>query len=384
MSASDWRLLALHDYHLQALVHGRDAEAQCWVTEGDDQPPALRDWLAWQLNLPLNATQLETLPPLERNAWLGWRDYYNGQLRSAANRLHDALQGFDNAPENQHLLCNACLGLGKVYTRTGHWKTARAWLLFALERARHADRQFDILRGYGALGELLLRTGHTKAAHACISTSYHLLPPGKGQQAKQLNYLATTLMRSKEYLRAESLLMSARLMARDSDDETSQLHALARLQFMRWDKHGADGGHILDELSKTLPARPTPVAAGFIYLGQALRAWPTDILSSRANVRSALQRAGEHFGPALPMESAWVSQLQKQLDGGSLSLSETVYDCLSLTPYWPPTSTAVLDRTWQQLPIIDDNGFAWLGNTPGSYASFRIEDMRRQRQCFFI
>jgi tetratricopeptide (TPR) repeat protein len=384
MTTSNWRLLALHDYHLQALVHGHDGEARRWVNEGSEQPSALRDWLSWQLHLPLNAAQLETLPLSQRSAWLGWRDYYSGQFPSAANSLHDALKHLDDLPENQHLLCNAALGLGKVYTRTGHWQAARAWLLFALDTARHADRQFDILRGYGALGELLLRAGHTKAAHACISASYHLLPPGKGQQAKQLNYLATALMRSKEYLRAESLLMSARFMARDSHDQTSRLHALARLQFLRWDKQGADSGHILDELSETLPANPTPVAAGFIHLGQALRGWQTDVSSSRSTVHFALQQAGEHFGPALPMERAWVSQLQQQLDDRPLALSATVCDCLALTPYLPPTGSAVLDRTWQQLPIGDGNGFAWLGHTQGYHASFGIVDIRRQRQCFFI
>jgi hypothetical protein len=84
------------------------------------------------------------------------------------------------------------------------------------------------------------------------------------------------------------------------------------------------------------------------------------------------------------MERAWVSQLQQQLDDRPLTLSATVCDCLALTPYLPPTGSAVLDRTWQQLPIGDGNGFAWLGHTQGYHASFGIVDIRRQRQCFFI
>lgn len=384
MTASDWRLLALHDYHLQALVHGHDHEAVRWVNDENDPPPALRDWLAWQLQLPLTPAQRETLPFTHRSAWLGWRDYYRGRFPAAADCLHDAFVNADNSPESQHLLCATALGLGKVYTRTGHWQAARAWLLLALNTARKADRPFDILRGYGALGELLLRAGHTKEAHACISASYHLLPPGKGQQAKQLNYLATALMRSKEHLRAESLLMSARFMARDSHDHASRLHALARLQFLRWDKQGADNGHILDELSETLPDAPTPVAAGFIYLGQAFRGWQPNNASLLSTTRQALQQASEYFGPELPMERAWVSQLQQQLDDCPLTPSAAVSDCLALTPYLPPQGTAVLDRTWQQLPISDENGFAWLGHTQHSYASFNTEDIQRQRQCFFI
>ncbi|MDP4559159.1 hypothetical protein Q9247_15915 [Halomonas meridiana] len=381
MKTSDWRLLALHDYHLQALVHGHDQEAMRWLNDENDSPPALRDWLAWQLQLPLSP---ETLPVAHGKTWLGWHNYYCGHFSTAADCLYDAFLSIDGSPESQHLLCTAALGLGKVYTRTGHWQAARAWLLLALSTARKADRPFDILRGYGALGELLLRAGHTKEAHACISASYHLLPPGKGQQAKQLNYLATALMRSKEYLRAESLLMSARFMARDSHDHASRLHALARLQFLRWDKQGADNGHILDELSEKLPTTPTPVAAGFIYLGQALRGWQTDVSSSRSAVRCALQQASEYFGPTLPMESAWVSQLLHQLDDRPLAPSAAVSLCLALMPYLPPESTIVLDRTWQQLPISDKNGFAWLGHTQVDHTSFGIEDRRRQRQCFFI
>lgn len=383
MRASDWRLLALHDYHLQALVHGHNHEAVRWVND-ENGPPALRDWLAWQLLLPLTPAQRETLPIAHHKAWLGWRHYYSGHFPAAAECLHDACLNLDDSPESQHLLCTAALGLGKVYTRTGHWQAARAWLLLALNTARQADRPFDILRGYGALGELLLRNGHTKEAHACISASYHLLPPGKGQQAKQLNYLATALMRSKKHLRAESLLMSARFMARDSHDHASRLHALARLQFLRWDKQGADNGHILDELSETLPDSPTPVAAGFIYLGQALRGWQAGISSSRATVRFALQQASEYFGPSLPMEHAWANQLLHQLDDRPLTPSAAVSDCLALIPYLPPPSTAVLDRTWQQLPISNDNGFAWLGHAQGYHASCGIEDRQRQRQCFFI
>lgn len=116
MRASDWRLLALHDYHLQVLVHGHDHEAVRWVND-DNGPPALRDWLAWQLLLPLTPAQRETLPIAHHKAWLGWRHYYSGHFPAAAECLHDACLNLDDSPESQHLLCTAALGLGKVYTR---------------------------------------------------------------------------------------------------------------------------------------------------------------------------------------------------------------------------------------------------------------------------
>lgn len=381
MAGNDWTLLALHDYHLQSLVHGHHDEALRWIHTPTSDAPTLLNWLALHLNLPMSAAQLESMPWPYRCAWHGWNHYYSGKLPSAANTLHEAFESLENRPENQQMLCSTALGLGKVYTRTGHWQAARAWLLYALNVGRNADRQFDILRGYGALGELFLRASHIKAAHACISTSYHLLPPGKGQQAKQLNYLATTLMRSQAHLRSESLLMSARFMASDSHDQDSRLHALARLQFLRWDKYGADNGHILDELAETLPTHPTPVATGFLFLGQALRAWPLTATADSATVVQSLKHAREYFGSALPMEQAWADLLRHQLEGKAYEPCAIVRDCLSLHPHLPPPDTVVLDKTWQHLPLLTENGFAWLEKT---YSPDGMAAIRQQRQCFFI
>ena len=390
---NDIALLAQQDYHLQSLMQGHHGKAAGWaLQQQDERLMSLQAWLGPYLKLPPHDAWLMALPAAYCQGWQGWRAYYAGHLTAAADWLHQAFEACTAAPQDQQLKVESALGLGKVYTRTGHWQAGRAWLLHSLDLARRADRQFDIMRGYGALAELLLRAGHVQAAHACMSTAYHLLPAGKGQQAKQLNYLATALMRSRANLRAESLLMTALYMAKDAGDQESRLHALARLQFLRWDTQGADQGDILEELGEQpehdMPEPPSaPAASGFLKVGRALRALSpscSDIMLE-AGIQ-ALHQAHEAFGSALPMEQAWAQRLACAHGSDGYVTPPEVARCLALESLDPPATVAVLDLTWQQLPMPERNGFHWLMESPSvKQAAGRCSiSLADQRQCFFI
>lgn len=373
--------LARQDCHLQRLVHGQQAFSRQWVEEHGDEDPALAAWLSAQLKLPDQPGYLTQAPPALRLPWEGWLAYYRGDYPDAAAFFCQAWDATELAADEASLAAaDVALGFGKVYTRSGHWEAARAWLLLSLQLCRDHHRLFGLVQGYGALGELFLRAGQSQAAHAAMSTAFHLLPPGSGQQPRQLNYLASTLMRTGAMLRAQSLLMTSLHMAHDAGDADSVWHALARLQFLAIAHEGAAAPDVQETLGAYVPARVTPVAASFLHVGRAHRYWSRgDTTAARACLHRGLEALGSQ-GQALPCEQTWVERLIVALEGDGQTLpTSRPTGLLDLEPCLAPAVEGVVDRTWAGLPLLDDNGFAWL-LTP--VQDFEVEMARRSR--FFI
>lgn len=349
---------ARHESHLQRLILGHQTFSRQWVAESAEQDPLLADWLALQLNESRLDTRADTLPPAMRQQWLGWRHYYQNEYRLAGERFLDAWQAATDRCDAtvEPSIANIALGLGKVYTRTGHWSAARRWLLLALARARAEYKLFAATEGYGALGELLLRAGQPHGALACMGVACRLLPPGGGQQAKQMNFLASTLMRNGALLRAESLLMTSMHMAAELDDADSIWHALARLQFLELRKSAPTTTDVMSRLAEYVPARTTPVATGFLCVGRALFQYRTG--QSNAALVS-LRQAQSHFSRHV-CERAWASRLLCAMGGAPYQPEEELAACVAIEPVLPPEFESVLDRNWSLLPMPDTNGFARL------------------------
>lgn len=356
--------LSRHERHLQRLVHGRQDFSVRWIKVHGDEDPALAVWLAGQLKLADAPALLAQAPVLPRLIWQGWIAYYRGDYLAAAARFAEAWTVAETEPAEDADRAEIALGFGKVYTRSGHWQAARAWLLHALACYREDERLFGLVQGYGALGELMLRGGQPQAANACMSTAYHLLPPGSGQQARQLNYLASTLMRIGARLRAESLLMTSLHMAHDGGDADSVWHALARLQFLALDQDPAPSGvDMLETLRDYVPASPTPVAQAFLHIGRAIQHWRQQCIPAARQCLTVAREAVQ----SLPGERQWVQALIDTLDGGQTASGPALHTLLNLLPEPAPAQTSIVDRTWAAVPLPTQNGFAVLATTTDSF-----------------
>lgn len=368
-----------YEQHLQWLFQGHQHISRHWLQTQADTDPELASWLSLRLRVALPPERLQALAPHLRQQLSGWQLYYQGQYQQAAEQFTLAWPVAQEYPDSISPM-DVALGLGKVYTRTGDWSLARDWILHALASARAQQRLFAITEGYGALGELFLRAGQAQAAQACMSNACQLLPPGSGQQAKQLNYLASALLRNGALLRAESLLMTAVHMASAQDDADSLWHALARLQFVRLQSSEvapATRVDVMQGLESYQPARKTPVACGFFHIGQAL--WLARQQQSERAAQS-LQQALQHLGPQLPLERMWAQRLHCAL------LGQPYIPEPALLQRWTPVlhikpavSLSVLDHTWQVLPLPSKNGFARLLQPLGT-----LDDEAQARTAFFI
>ena len=367
--------MAHHEPHLQLLFHGHQHLSRQWLRDEVDSDPEFADWLALRLRVPRPPERMERMAPHLRQQSTGWRLYYQGDYHRAAEQFQLAWPAVLPRLHDSHDAIDLALGFGKVYTRTGHWSQARDWILLSLALARARHHLFAVTEGYGALGELLLRAGHAKAAQACMSSAYQLLPPGSGQQAKQLNYLASALMRNGAFLRAESLLMTALHMAHDQGDSDSVWHALARLQFLQLQTE--NGGHdVMQGMAAYLPETRTPVACGLLQIGRAL--W----LVRQGNPDQAapcLDQALSDLGLQLPLERLWAQRLRCALLGQPYSAETALHRWADTVPVSPPALTHVMDRTWAELPLESDNGFACLLQPLGP-----LTQEAQARTAFFI
>ncbi len=367
--------MARHEQHLLWLFLGHQQLSRQWLQEEADSDPEFADWLALRLRVPRPSERLELMAPHLRQQLTGWRLYYQGDYQPAVEQFQHAWQAVLNDQSDNPCAIDLALGLGKVYTRSGHWGQARDWILHSLALARAQHRLFAVTEGYGALGELLLRAGHAKAAQACMSSAYQLLPPGSGQQAKQLNYLASTLMRNGASLRAESLLMTALHMAHDQGDSDSVWHALARLQFLQLQSE--DGGsNVMQSMAAYLPEARTPVACGLLQIGLAL--WLVR-QGQTEQAAQCLQQALSDLGPLLPLERLWAQRLHGALLGQPCRIEADLHRWADIKPVSPPAMVHVMDRTWAELPLATANGFARLQQPLGS-----LEQEAQARTAFFI
>ena len=367
--------MARHEPHLQLLFHGHQRLSRQWLRDEADSDPEFADWLAWRLRVPRPPERMERMAAPLRQQSAGWHLYYAGDYCQADEQFQRALPAVLPSRHDSHDAIDLALGFGKVYTRSGHWRQAREWILYSLALARAQHQLFAVTEGYGALGELLLRTGHAKAAQACMSSAYQLLPPGSGQQAKQLNYLASALMRNGAHLRAESLLMTALHMAHDQQDCDSAWHALARLQFLQLQGAG-DGRDVMQSMAAYLPGTRTPVACGLLQIGRALWWVQQDRLDEAAQ---CLEQALSDLGPQLPLERLWAQRLRCALLQQPYGADAALHRWADIVPVSPPALTHVLDRTWAELPLAPGNGFASLLQAQGSLAQ-----EAQARTAFFI
>lgn len=353
------RQLALQDQHLHYLALGLHGPGRKWLSEHDSElAPELAARLAFQLKTEPSDAQLAASGTAHSAAWQGWLALYQGQFMQAEQQLALAWQTPGDVSDDAMLRCDIALGLGRLYTRSGHWQTARNWLLTGMRLARQHNRQFDIVRCYGALGELLLRAGHSRSAQLCLSAAYNLLPPGGGQRPRQLNYMASALMRNGDMYKAESLLMTSLFMAVDEGDHESLWHSLARLQILHLRKPECGHADARQALQSDLPA-PVSVATAMYYLARAALLQKSDI----AGARSALQTAINLTEAGFPVEHAWAKRALAALNGDRpgpmLPAALSRLQCIPA-----PAHTEVLHADIQVLSFSGHNGFSWLAPAP--------------------
>lgn len=373
MSLQQYLTLAQYDQSLQSLAYGNTPQAQMPHEKGE-LAQTLHAWWRFKTRQPCSEQQQAAWPHMLRQQWQGWQHYYMGAYVLAHAHF---MQAWHDPEREQSLLLSldTALGFAKVYTRTGHWSAAHKWLLWYLHHARQQQDMFAVVQGYGALGELFLRADHGQAAMACLNTAFHLLPIGSGQQAKQLNYLASALMRHQEWMRAEGLLQHGLNIAQDQWRLSGQgavadslWHALMRLQFLRYQQPTSDTSDDIcaqyAELIDQLPRDRAKVAQGFLYIGQALTAIKN---RQTAHIEHALQQAAQRLGSAYPVERAWVARLQQNHSCCPTIQSEqhkriaSALAQITLQPCVAPPVHCVLDQTWQHYVLPENSVFAqWL------------------------
>lgn len=355
MSDSIRKQLALQDTHLQYLTFGHHGHGRQWLNTDDATAcPELAARMAFHLKTEPTAAQLAACEPAQAAAWRGWMLFYQGRFMAAEPELIHAWRALPASAPDTALECDIALGLGRLYTRSGHWRQAMGWLLAGLRLARGHGRQFDIIRCYGALGELLLRAGYPHQAQLYLATSCHLLPPGSGQRPRQLNYLASALMRNGDLYKAESLLMTSLFMAVDEQDNESLWHSLARLQILHLRQADCGYADARQALNGELPA-PVPIATAMYHLARAalLQA------SAPESARHELAQAAELTGGRFPVEHAWSRRSLAALDrahAGSFLPAEAT----RLTCHTAPAARSVLDADLTSLALPPHNGFDWL------------------------
>ena len=389
--------LAQYDQHAHALEYGHQGYTRAMLrlesTTHQDQP-AVNNWLAARLKQDWSKAAVSDWPSVMADQWYGWRAYYAGAYTQAADYFLQAWRSIEADEEDFGFRSDVMLGLGKLYTRTGHWQAARSWLILYLSEARQRVDLYGVTQGYGALGELLLRAGHSQESLACLNTAFHILPSGSGQQSRQLNYLASALIRNHEWLRAETLLKTSiqnshDMFGRDgaSEEATSSIyHALARLQFLELERHGLAArdvldvwGHCLIEVLKREASDPSEflaVAQGFLAVGRALRFAALDQLS---DAQSQLMSAVKSFGIQYPMERCWAAQLLQRLTIDAPVCCEAVTQLMALNAIQAPQNLGVLDDNWLQPVFSEDNGFAALINANATFAT-----LSAQWRVFFL
>lgn len=379
-------LLEAHESLLLPVLQGAQPAAEdmpLHASLAEVQQQALHVWLKSALNRPASAEELQHLPAQQAHRWRGWLAYFQGQYALACAQFIEGYQQLAQSPASVTtalLQGRFALGLGKVYTRSGDWHSARGWVLHAIDRARQCSSPLDIVKGYGALGELLLRGGYPRDALFCLGTARELLPAGAVERTRQWNYLASALMRlntPRDQLAAESLLMSSYYLAIDGADYSSAVHALARLQFLELDRQQQRDLPELLQCPESLVTTDKPMTAqqgvplGFLALGRAFAAW------RRGDKASAVQHAAyaSHCLRHTPAEQRWAQALSSYLQGQTRPPMD---DLAGVDLHSPPPDSAVLDSHWLR-PHLTDAG-------PAQFAPpvADPESLLHHRQVFFL
>lgn len=370
-----WDLLDKQEAQWQYLSQGHFRPVHQYLNNpASPMPEVLRHWLSSQLLRPV--PEQAQLPEPQRLCWQGWLAYQQGDYSKSIDCF-----GRVQSPESAALRLSQALGLGRVLTRTGHWHAAQGWLLHALQQARNHNRLHDLMRAYGALSELLLRAGWAREALFCMKTAYRLLPPGAGERPRQLNYLASILLRlgqPSDQEEAEHLLMSSYYLSQHPQDLSNQYHALARLQYLELDRGGQrDVQSWLSHWPDGLP--DIPVALGHLCMGRGQAAMRRE---ERVQARSYFEQAQQHFAQGFPGEARWAA-----LALATLNLQTE--DSATAVQNWPPLfkerlipqapeSNSPLDYPWARLSL-PHQGLGILEQTPKTRA-----DLDTLRTVFFL
>ncbi len=355
---STFRRLLRFERELQGAQQGHFA----FVRDAAEDPWS--DWLQIAHGRPLTAPSPPPfLPAATTLNWLGWKAYHLGDGATAAAAFSEATRCADE-PVDRVL---AAMGLAKIATRLGRWDTARCWTIEALGLARGADRLFDVVRGYGALGEIMLRGGHGALALVAFGAARRLMPAGGGDRPRQLIYLATPLSRSTDRRsrdEAETLLMVALRLAVDADDPIGSRHALARLQMLELRQGGNADVHRRFGRERDVPRRTEAmvgeaassswrVAEGVLQLSRAFAAFRRD---DRSLATDCAVAARQLFGPEFPTERRWAELLCAI--GTDRPLTPLSLPEIDL-PVGPSTDRAIVDRPFARVPLTE-GGFAGL------------------------
>lgn len=246
--------------------------------------------------------------------------------------------------------------------------------------ARLTDDEATVFKCYGALGELFIRAGAVPQGFACLNLAYRLLPAGSGQRARQLNYLATALLRLQEPMRAQSVLMTSYHMSKDRGDTVSQWHALARLQHLslKCPPDMRPSPNSLDELAHNLETAP-PVARGYWRLAKARAYLATDPSTAHSVVEGLTAACADFQAANLPMEQAWAGLWLAQLTADTQPWQQAIPHAqalLNLLPVEAPQPMGVLDHSFQHTPLPTEQAFQPLLQRPASQSALeRLDDL---------
>ncbi|MDD5272716.1 MAG: hypothetical protein PHU14_08365 [Methylovulum sp.] len=329
-----------------------------------DIPENVAAWGLATINDTLTPQQKQSVNEAVMAGHNGWKAYYEGDYVNSLQFFINALNG--NSGER------IGLGLAKVYTRLGHWDTAKQWLLHELPHARQHNELFTQAECYGALGEVFLRANHNKPAYECFGNAFHVLPKGSSQREKQYNYQASALMRTGNEGLAEQCLMSALYLAADKQTD-SVWHSLARLQFL-WLQQNKP-----DPVSEHYPGHlrqkpPTGIAEGFLMMGLAFLA---NRQARRQEAVGWAEKACACFNTQYPTEAYWAKKLLCVLEGGrpTTALDRVIPTIDPIGPLTLPDS--LIEAAWYGIEL-PNQGFAPLGQAQD------IATLWEARRLFFI
>lgn len=378
--------LSQYDRHAHLLEYGHQSDTRHMLQQHPNST-LINDWLAAKLKSNRQPATIQQWPSVMAAQWHGWQHYYLGHYLKSAHYFCQAWQLIEQGEAELGFKKDIALGLGKVYTRTGHWHSAREWLLLFLAESRQSGELFNVTQGYGALGELLLRANHPQEALACLNIAFHTMPAGSGQQSKQLNYVASALARNNEWLRADTLLKTSIQNARDmlgrhgaSQEASDSIHhALARLQFLALARDGSNAQDVVAKWNNTLTVhslQATPIAQGMLAIGRALCCVNGQ---QHHDALIYLQQAQSHLKAMYPMEYGWAVQLTQAILGQPLLIMDNICQLMQLTPLTAPCCSNTLDQTWKTPLLSSTNGFAELANP-----SATLHTLQQQWRIFFV
>ena len=341
---------------------GLDHELQDYISHlSHDGIDEISPWLN-QLSLRASEYDQNKLPECVYQRSEGWRDYFQGRYSDAHGRFQASIE----SNEWHQYAYDAALGMAKVYTRSGHWRSAQQWTLYYLSLARAQRDDFGLTKGYGALAEIYLRANQPQAALACFQIANQLMPLGQGQLDKQYNFIASALMRNGEWLRAETLLRNSIKMSSDKlninpDDlsaKISYLHSFSRLSYLNLARMQplqlpTDIEALSNNLADNSLASALYVPFGFILVARAIES----LRNHQADdAQSDLLSALSAFKDIAPMEYQWVSRLQDALVGkleSNFNIDAQCHELLSIQSLKAPMINVVVDKTWSEIALND-------------------------------